>query len=123
MERVLREQPQKCDRWLRGFAEQVKNKIVLSFGTSPPGLVYQRGGVTHVASRPGYPPNVDIGTLRASMKTAPDGYLTYRIEDGTDYGINLEDGIGMAPRPFMRPQFDEAARVIESDARQNLRVE
>lgn len=123
MERVLREQPEQCDRWLAGFAEDMVTRMKTSMGSGPPGLSYQRGGVTHVASSPGYPPNVDVGNLINSLQQVPDGYLRRRLEDGTSHGIHLEDGTDwMAPRPFFRPVFDEAGQRIERDAAQNLRI-
>lgn len=124
MERVLREQPEECERWLAGFAEDMVTRMKDSMGTSPPGRVYQRGSVTHVASMPGYPPNIDLGNLINSLRQVPAGRLTRRLEDGTDYGIDLEDGTDwIEPRPFFRPVFDDAQRRIEQDARQNLRIE
>lgn len=120
-DRVLREHPEKVDAWLRGVADAMLGDIVLSFGTSPNGETYQRGGVRHVASVEGYPPNVDIGTLRASMNVQPDGALTYRIADGVEYGVLLEEGTErMGARPFVQPVFDDWSGKIESDARQNL---
>jgi hypothetical protein len=112
------------DQWLRGVAEEMKNDIVLSFGTSPAGRTYQRGRRTHVASQPGFPPNVDLGALRASMHVEPAGKLSYHIADGVEYGIDLEDGRErIAPRPFVQPVFSDWQKKIAADAKRNLKLE
>lgn len=100
--------PTQMDEWLGGVAEQINNEIVLSMNTSPPGREYRRGSVTHVASQPGYPPNVDIGTLRASMHVTKVGRLHFEIRDGVEYGIYLEDGTeSMGAWPFVGPVFNQ----------------
>lgn len=124
IDKLLREEPGKVSRWLDGFAESIVTDIKLSFGTSPPGLTYTRGGVTHVASQPGYPPNVDIGALINSIGWEPTGQFERTISDGVDYGLKLEDGTeDMQPRPFFAPAFYDAQKRIESDARANLGLE
>ena len=104
------------DRWLRGVGNQILGDIVKSFGDSPPGQQYG----DHVASQPGYPPNVDDNVLRPSMKLQKIRKLNYQIQDGTDYGIKLEDGIGVEARPFVRPVFDEWQIKIEGEAKDGL---
>lgn len=124
LERLIRETPDKAETWLDAVAEDIVTDIVLSFGTSPPGETYQRGSVSHVASQPGYPPNVDIGTLSNSIKQEKTGELERTVSDGVEYGILQEDGTEyIAPRPFMRPAFDRAASKIEQDAARNLGLE
>src|SRR5690606_36820661 len=71
IERLLARTPDKVEEFLDWMAESIVTDITLSFGTSPPGETYTRGGVTHVASQPGYPPNVDIGDLKASISWEP----------------------------------------------------
>jgi len=110
---LVRTSPEKADAALRKMAEEMVSDIKLSFNTSPPGRTYTRGGVTHVASVEGYPPNVDIGTLRASIGWSPDGRLRYLVHDGVEYGIHLEDGTEhMGPRPFMAPAFEARRRTF-----------
>lgn len=125
LERVLREEPEKAARWLDGVAEAMVTEMVLSFGTSPPGATYTRGSVAHVASQPGYPPNVDTNALRGSMTWEPTGPLERTIMDGVEHGILLEDGTeDMLPRPFVRPVFDRwASGELERDARRRLNLE
>jgi hypothetical protein len=120
---LIQQEPQKSERWLAGFAEDMVTDIKTSFGTSPPGRTHTRGGVTHVASLPGYPPNIDTGALIGSIRQVEAGKLTRRIEDGVEYGRELEEGIGMEPRPFMDPAFDRARKRIEQDAADNLGLE
>ena len=88
------------DDWLFGVAEQINNDIKLSFGRSP--------------SLPGDPPGIDTGTLLGSMRPSKEGFLHYRVQDGVEYGIWLEDGTEtidgderIAPRPFVGPVFME----------------
>ena len=100
--------PDRADAMLRGAAQEILNDIVVSFNTSPAGATYVRGNVTHVASQPGYPPNVDTGTLRASMRWAKESNLKYIIHDGVAYGYYLEMGTeNMEARPFVTPVFEK----------------
>ncbi|MBZ0294500.1 MAG: hypothetical protein K8L99_18190 [Anaerolineae bacterium] len=121
IDRLLQSEPQKVERWLDGFAEDMVTGIKLSFGSGPGGQEYTRGSVTHIASQPGYPPNVDIGALMGSIRWEPTGALERTIMDGVEYGIWLEDGTeDILPRPWMAPIFDDARQRIERDARDNL---
>lgn len=100
--------PDRADAMMRGAATEILNDIVVSFNTSPAGETYVRGNVTHVASQPGYPPNVDTGTLRASMRWAKESNLKYIIHDGVEYGYYLEmQTENMEARPFVTPVFEK----------------
>lgn len=124
LQQLIRTEPQKVERWLKGFAEAMVTDIKLSMNTSPAGQSYTRGGITHVASQPNYPPNVDIGTLYGSIRQEKVSSLTYHISDGVEYGIMLEDGTeSIAPRPFVQPAFDRASKMIGEDAARNLGLE
>jgi hypothetical protein len=124
IENLLRAMPTNGGRWLTGFAESIVTDIKLSFNTSPPGESYTRGGATHVASQPGYPPNVDIGTLINSIKQENTGSFERTISDGVDYGIKLEDGTEhILPRPFFAPAFARAGERMAQDAKDNLGIE
>ena len=124
LERLIQQSPRKVDAWLRGVATQMVGDIKLSFGTGPGGRAHKRGGKWHIASRPGNPPNVDTGTLRASITMASSGHLAYRISDGVDYGRDLEYGkVRVAARPFMGPMFDAWGKKIEADAKKELNLE
>lgn len=101
--------PFKIDVLLDAAAESIVTDIKLEFDTGPDGLEYDRGsrGV-HIASQPGYPPNIDTGALTNSMHWERSGIREREIMDGVEYGIYLEDGTEwIAPRPFMGPVFDE----------------
>ncbi len=92
------------DTFVMAVAEDVRNDIVLSFGTGARGRTYRRKRVVHVASAPGAPPNVDTGALRASMHVRRMGSAHYRVQDGVPYGVFLELGSRrVAARPFVRP--------------------
>lgn len=124
IERLLRDEPEKVETWLDGFAESMVTEIKLSFNTSPPGQTYVRGNVVHVASQEGYPPSVDTGTLMNSIRWEDAGKLTRHIMDGVEYGIYLEEGTeNMGPRPFMEPAFLDAQQRFGDDARDNLGLE
>jgi len=121
LDRLLRDEPGKVESFLDWKAEAMVAEIVLSFGSGPPGMTYSRGMVEHTASQPGYPPNVDTGALRASIRWEKTGRMERTISDGVEYGIYLEDGTeDIMPRPFMAPVFIEAQRTIEREARQRL---
>ena len=106
------------DKWLRGVGNQMVGDIVLSFGTSPPGRTYGK----HVASQPGYPPNVDVGDLSRSIKLVKKGNLNYRIVDGVSYGAELELGTRekVEARPFIEPVFAKWLTQIETEAKDGL---
>lgn len=124
LKRILQDEPGKVETWLDRIAEAIVTDIKLSMDTSPPGKSYTRGGVTHVASQAGYPPNVDIGALWNSIKQEKTAPMERKISDGVEYGIHLEDGTeNIDPRPFMRPAFDRARQTIEQDAVNNLGLE
>lgn len=124
IDNLLRSEPLKGGRWLTGFAESIVTDIKLSMNTSPPGQSYTRGKVTHIASQPGYPPNIDIGTLINSIKQENTGSFERTISDGVEYGVFLEDGTSrMMARPFFAPAFARAAERMEKDAQDNLGLE
>lgn len=109
LERIIQQSPTWFDTALRELAIEGVNLIVLSFGSSPPGMTY--GG--HVASQSGYPPNVDTGALRASIHMERKGNMEYWIMDGVVYGYHLESGTSkMAARPFMRPAFEQLRKMF-----------
>jgi len=84
----------------------------------------------HIASKPGEPPAVDMGVLRASImsdvsvkgkevtgKVGPDiEHIAAKTEAGTDveYGLYLEVGTSkMQPRPFLRPALKRQQKNIK----------
>lgn len=108
LDRLIRDNPQGADDAMAAAATAIASEIVLSFGTSPAGRTYTRKGITHVASQPGYPPNVDMNALRGSIRPHRVGRLHYQIQDGVAYGVFLELGTSrMAARPFMTPVMEE----------------
>lgn len=124
LQQIIASEPVRVETWLRGVAQQIVGDIVLSFGTSPDGRAYQRGTVTHIASQPGYPPNVDTGTLRASIGTRQIRSLAHEIYAGTEYAEPLELGSErMAARPFITPVFEQWQRDIIDDANRNLVID
>lgn len=122
--RLLQTQPEAKGRLLDAAAEAIVTDIKTSFGTSPAGKSYRRGKKTHIASQEGYPPNVDIGTLRASIRAVKKGDDVRWIEDGVEYGVYLENGTPrMKPRPFMTPAFLRMQREFPELAKRILRID
>ena len=104
LERMIRGTPERLSAVMREVGELVAGDIKTSYGTSPPGRTYRRGSVSHVASRPGYAPNVDTGTLRASVRWEMVGRYTVMIYTGVKYAPMLEYGTErMAARPHFSP--------------------
>jgi HK97 gp10 family phage protein len=82
-------------------------------------------GRPHIASRPGQPPAVDTGKLRASITTVPakvepTGISTSLVgvrggsePDKKNYGHYLEFGTSrIAKRPFLNPALDKQKSLI-----------
>jgi len=118
-DRILHGHPKAADDALGALALEGQRIVVTSFNTSPPGRSYRRGSIVHVASQPGYPPNVDIGGLRAAIGVRRPGQLRRSIHTGNvEYAPYLEFGTTrMAARPFMRPMAaklgDVSVRVFD----------
>lgn len=122
MDRIIADSG-KRDLWIRGIAHQMLGDIVISMQKSPAsGKSYPRGGRRHTASSPGNPPRIDFGTLVNSLKVRKIRDKSYAIEDGVEYGVKLELGIGVGARPFMRPVFIDWAKMIGRAAQRGLVV-
>lgn len=133
LDRIIQTMPQRIENWGARTSEGMVNDIKLSFNTSPAGREYgrtkkvkgrnskgqftsERASVIHVASQPGYPPNIDMGALRASIRWEMIRKYVFHIMDGVIYGYWLEDGTStIQPRPFIQPVFDAWRRKIEAD--------
>lgn len=107
-DQLIRDIPDQLERWLAKVADQIKNDLVVIMNSGPAGRTYIRsGGRVHVASQPGYPPNIDTGALAASFYVQQMGKFSFWIYDGERYGVMLELGTTrMAARPFVNPTFD-----------------
>lgn len=104
LDQIIRRLNTDTDGFVRMMAQQVQTDAVTSFGSGPDGRTYTRRGITHSASAPGYPPNVDTGALRASVHVTPLKKNTYAVQDGVEYGVYLELGTPkMARRPWLYP--------------------
>lgn len=124
LQRLTQTEPQKVSLWLDGEAEAMVSDIKLHFNTSPPGRTYTRGSVSHTASQPGQPPNIDIGSLINSIRWERQGNFTRRIMDGVEHGLWMEEGTStIDPRPWMQPAFAREAQVIGQSAKDNLGLE
>jgi len=105
---LIRTEPEKARDVVRRLAEDGKNHVILSFNTSPPGRSYPRGsGRVHIASKEGYPPNVDTGVLKAGISTEPRGRFQWSIVSAAEYSAWVEFGTSrMGSRPYMRPMAE-----------------
>jgi HK97 gp10 family phage protein len=108
LKKLIREAPGKFDDAIQAVARDGEAYVKRQFNTSPPGRTYKIGTVTHIASRPGYPPNVDTGKLRNSIYSYREKPGVWVISTGdTEYAMYLEFGTRtMAARPFMGPTAD-----------------
>jgi hypothetical protein len=113
---LIKEHPKRIRAWLEELSADTVQDIIASFNSGPPGRVYVRpGGRTHTASSPGYPPNVDTGAYKRSLRHKMVSDLVAEIHDGMEYGIYLELGtthIGgrMAARPHVTPAIERLRR-------------
>lgn len=65
-------------------------------------------GAGHVRSRPGEPPNREIGDLQNGLKNVETGPLTAEVRAEAPHSRPLEFGTSrMAARPYMRPARDK----------------
>lgn len=102
--RLLRATPTEADQAIEAVAREGERYSKTLMNTSPPGRTYQRRSTTHTASRPGFPPNIDTGTLVNSIHVEPAGRMKRLLVDGVEYGVFLEFGAtNLAPRPFFGP--------------------
>ena len=96
----------KRDMLIRATAQQAAGNMQMSMTNSPAtGKTYRRGSKTHIASSPGNPPRVDMGTLRASILPVKIASKKHAIRTSVLHGFETEFGVGMAPRPWMRPEI------------------
>lgn len=111
LQNLINSSPDALDRAVAAAGEELVNTVKLSMMESPStGRTYSRtkSGRRHVASSPGKPPRPDMGTLINSIRAKRQARMSYRIQDGVEYGILLEVGTEkMEARPFMRPAFEE----------------
>jgi len=82
------------------------------------GRVYKRGSIIHRASAPGFPPAVDTGRLRASIRPEVKrmgGEIVGIVGSNVAYAPHLEFGTSrMAARPFLKRAFEKKKREIRN---------
>ncbi len=83
----------------------------------------EAGGEQAQASKPGEPPRLRLGTLRASIANeATNNGLTQRVGTPLKYGYWLEWGtLKMKPRPWLRPALRNHTRQIMAIMAQAMR--
>jgi HK97 gp10 family phage protein len=71
------------------------------------GVTYTRGSVEHTASKPGFPPNSDTGTLARGIRWEVDsskniGFVGTNVKHGSWMEFGTRD---VAPRPWLFPAY------------------
>jgi hypothetical protein len=114
LEQLLARAPQDVEDALDAVAFEGERIVKMSFGTGPAGRTYNIRGVSHTASAPGSPPNIDTGKLMNAIHIKRLGRLRRGISTGdTEYAAGLEYGTTkMAARPFMRPMIERLQRDV-----------
>jgi len=122
MKDLMANLPGAVGAFLDAEAETAVTEMKLSFNTSPGGRTYYRRGVMHIASQPGFPPNIDTGTLRNSLQWFPAGNEANAREiRGVDYGLELEYGTArFGARPFIAPVLERLSRDVKDRLRAAL---
>ena len=114
-------QTAKRDQFVRMMAQMVKAESILSMQRSPAtGNVNPVTG--HIASSPGNPPRIEHSTLVNSIDTSKVSDMAYEVGTPVLHGRKTEFGIGILPRPWLRPAMllvqggikDEAQRFFDS---------
>jgi hypothetical protein len=90
--------------------------------STPEGIIYKHGKVTHQASGPGQPPAIDTGYLINHIAAKELAPMQWSVSAGAEYAAALEYGYppnNLAARPYMRPAADRArepfkAAIIEA---------
>lgn len=76
------------------------------------------GGKNHVPSRPGEPPNANLGVLDRSIHAERTGPLTAQSVADAPYAVPLEVGTSkMAARPYMRPAAKKIRKEVDALAK------
>lgn len=104
LEQIMRESPDIIDDAVGAMALDGQRMVQMSFNASR-GRRYKRGTVIHIASLPGYAPNIDTGKLMNGISVRKPQSRQRIIHTGdTEYAAWLEFGTSkMAARPYMRP--------------------
>jgi len=104
LEQIIRQSPDAIDDAVGAMALDGQRMVQQSFNASR-GRRYKRGSIIHVASLPGYAPNVDTGKLMNAITVRKPGERQRIVHTGdTEYAAMLEYGTSkMEARPFMRP--------------------
>ena len=116
-------------------ASDLRNEMIDSMGNSPAiGFPYKRGGKTHIASAPGYPPRKDSGDLANSFEidinslqgtveigsTIKDPDYPKFLEEGVDWWSS-ETTVNLLPRPYMQPALTKLTPTIENKVMNAIR--
>ena len=114
LDALQRSLPGRADDLVEALAREGERIVKSSFNASS-GRAYKRGSRIHIASRPGYPPNVDTGKLLNAIYVYKPKALERRVSTGdAEYAVPLEYGTSrMEARPFMRPMVEKLKQQVE----------
>lgn len=107
--KVLAQQKKRARKVGIKVAQYILNEMSRSLTAVSSGREYKRGGKIHIASKPGDPPNKDMGDLNRSIqiKTTLESIAVGSF--GVPYAFWLEHGTSkMGARPFFHPAIEKA---------------
>jgi len=121
MDEAIRRAGTDGQKLMDALAELFVGNVRESFNTSPDGRTYKRGkdGV-HVASQPGYPPNIDSGNYTNSLRWENSGSFGRSVY-GAEYGLYLEDS-SVLNRPHLNPAMERLEEQLPSVAPQYIKL-
>lgn len=87
------------------------------------GITYKRGGISHTASKPGFPPNSDTGTAAKSIMFNIDKEkLIGEVGTNLRYLADLEFGTErIEERPWLGPAYRKKYKEIMKDLKDALK--
>lgn len=115
LEEIERNFPGRASDYVMELALTCEAEAKTSMNTSPPGRAYGN----HVASQPGYPPNIDTGTLLNSIQAVRLGKYSAATNVNAEHGVGLEYGdpsSNLAPRPFLLPAVERTVQKLGKGA-------
>jgi hypothetical protein len=113
LQAIERLTPGRASDLVMELALMTEKDVKESMGSGPPGRSYTRGGKTHVASKPGYPPAVDTGTLSNSYQSQRRGRFAASLSSDQEHALYMEYGApaaNIAPRPHLLPAVERTAQ-------------
>lgn len=113
-DRIIKETA-KRDQFVRRMAQTAKVESILAMQRSPAtGNVNPETG--HIASSPGNAPRMETSTLVNSIAVVKIAEMVHAVGTPELHGRKTEFGIGMLPRPWLRPAMMIVQKMIPDEA-------